>query len=364
MAKNINYRCLNCGGDLAWNAELQTWKCEYCDSTFTLEQLEKSGKAEVKEETIEKGQEAAGAEKTTDGTERAAGSTLVEYTCSYCGAKIITDATTAATFCAYCQNPIVISEKLVGDFAPDKVIPFAKEKKTVMMEYKKFVKKPLTPKLFYDQNTIEKLTGVYVPFFLYDMKEEGNIDVQGTRVTTWRDSKNIYTKTDTFLCEIEGEMEYGHVPADASSKTDDAAMDSIEPFEFSAMKDFSPAYLAGYLAERYDDAEEELQRRVEGRIHQTTRQRLLKEAPPYNTRNIIREDIHGTVNEKTYVLLPTWILNTKYKGKEYLFAMNGQTGKFVGNLPIDITKLILFGGGTFVASFTVIWGIMRLLMGS
>lgn len=363
MAKNINYRCLNCGGDLAWNAELQTWKCEYCDSTFTLEQLEKAGKAAVKEETIEKGQGVKGAEKTTDGTEKAEGSTLVEYTCSYCGAKIITDSTTAATFCAYCQNPIVISEKLVGDFAPDKVIPFAKEKKTVMMEYKKFVKKPLTPKLFYDQNTIEKLSGVYVPFFLYDVKEEGKINVNGTRVSTWRDSNFIYTKTDTFQCEIKGEMEYEHVPVDASSKTDDAAMDSIEPFDFKEMKDFSPAYLAGYLAERYDEEDASLQKRAESRIHQTTRQRLLSEAPPYNTRSIAGEKLQASVKERTYVLLPTWILNTKYKDKEYLFAMNGQTGKFVGNLPVDMTKLFLYGGGTFAASFAVIWGIAHLIFG-
>ncbi|MDD3278971.1 MAG: hypothetical protein PHG16_08820 [Lachnospiraceae bacterium] len=363
MAKNINYRCLNCGGDLAWNAELQSWKCEYCDSTFTLEQLEKAGKAEVHEESIEKGQEVTGAEKTTDGTSKASGSTLVEYTCSYCGAKIITDATTAATFCAYCQNPIVISEKLVGDFAPDKVIPFAKEKKTVMMEYKKFVKKPLTPKLFFEQNTVEKLTGVYIPFFLYDMKEAGSVNVRGTRVSTWRDSKNIYTKTDEFQCEITGSMEYSHVPVDSSSKTDDAAMDSIEPFRFTDMKDFSPAYLAGYLAERYDEEEEDMQKRAEERIHNTTRQRMLAEAPAYDSASILGDQLQTSVKQRTYVLLPTWILNTKYKDKEYLFAMNGQTGKFVGNLPIDIGKLLMYGGGTFIASFAVIWGIARLIFG-
>lgn len=363
MAKNMNYRCLHCGGELAWNPELQTWKCEYCDSGFTLEELEAAGKARVNEETVDQGQAVEEEEPTTDGTAKAEGSYLVEYKCSYCGAEIITDATTAATFCAYCQSPIVISSQLAGNFAPEKLIPFVNTKEAVMEKYRSFVKKPLTPKFFYQQNNIEKLTGIYIPFFLYDTKGRGDLDIHGTRVTVWEDSKNRYTKTDTYRCEIAGSLEFENVPVDASSKTDDNAMDSIEPFDFEKLVKFSPAYLAGFMAERYDEAEELTKARMERRVNQSLKNKLLQQAPSYNSTSVVRENLDQKIGKRKYVLLPTWILNTRYNGKEYLFAMNGQTGKFVGNLPIDMKKLLIYGLGTFTGSFAAIWLIMRLVMG-
>ena len=36
-----------------------------------------------------------------------------------------------------------------------------------------------------------------------------------------------------------------------------------------------------------------------------------------------------------YALLPVWMLHTKWKGKDYLFSMNGQTGKLTGDLPVS-----------------------------
>lgn len=362
MAKNINYRCLNCGGELAWNPEAEKWKCEYCDKEFTLEDLDAAGKAQAAEETVEKGRVVQEDEKTTDGTEAAAGSHLVEYTCSYCGAKIITDATTAATFCVYCQNPVVISEQLVGDFAPEMLIPFTKTKKKVMEEYKKFVKKPLTPKSFYEDNNIDKLTGVYIPFFLYDTKGEGEVFIHGTRVTTWQDSRNRYTKTDTFQCDIEGSLEFKNVPVDASSKTDDAAMDSIEPFDFEGMVEFSPAYLAGFMAEKYDVDGSETESRMEKRVNESLKKQLMSKAPHYDTKNVAHQTLQHKIKKKKYVLLPTWILNTSYKGKPYLFAMNGQTGKFIGNLPIDKKKMLYYGLGTFAGSFAVLAAVIGLIM--
>ncbi|WP_230397720.1 hypothetical protein [Novisyntrophococcus fermenticellae] len=362
MAENMNYRCLNCGGELTWNPGLQAWKCEYCDSEFQLKELEAAQKAKVQEESAEHRKDSE--EKTaTDGTARAAADHLVEYSCSYCGARIITDETTSATFCAYCQSPIVISSQLAGDFAPEKLIPFVKTKETVMKEYQSFVKKPLTPRFFYEQNNIEKLTGIYIPFFLYDTKGMGNLDVKGTRVTVWQDSRNRYTKTDTYSYKVEGNLEFENIPVDASSKTDDAAMDSIEPFDFNKMVDFSPAYLAGFMAERYDEEDERTRKRMEHRANKSLKNQLLQTAPAYNTTSVVREDLKQIVAKRKYVLLPTWILNTRYHGKDYLFAMNGQTGKFVGNLPVDKKKLCLYGLGTFAGGFVVFWLITRWIIG-
>ena len=64
--------------------------------------------------------------------------------------------------------------------------------------------------------------------------------------------------------------------------------------------------------------------------------------------------IHGAHH---YALYPVWLLNTTYNGKKYTFVMNGQTGKMVGNIPIDTKKIILYSIAIFVVCFLVLFGI-------
>lgn len=361
MAKNINYRCLVCGGELAWNPQFQKWKCGYCDSEFTLSELEAAGKGKVEEDTVEKGRAAGETEQTTDGTKRAKGAHLVEYTCSYCGAVVVTDETTSATFCAYCQSPIAISEKLSGEFAPEGLIPFKNTKQEATATYKNFIKKILTPKAFYLKDHIEKITGVYVPFFLYDAVNAGAVDIEGKRISVWTSGKKRYTKTDIFRYEVEGELSFASVPVDASSKMDNATMDSIEPFTYKEMVDFSPAYLAGFMAERYDEDADMSSGRARKRMDDTLRAQLLATSPPYDVKTVTGDRLNCQMTGERYVLMPAWILNTKYKDKDYLFAMNGQTGKFVGNAPIDWAKLILIAAAVFAGAFLLVFLIVFLI---
>lgn len=346
MAANITYRCLNCGGDLAWNAETQSWKCEYCDHEFTLDQLEAAGKADIAEETVQKEQDVDDGVQSTDGTQ----GDMVAYTCNHCGAEIITDKSTAATFCVYCGNPVVISEKLVGAFRPEKVIPFKTTKEQAIEAFKKYIKKPLTPKYFYTSGNLDKITGIYVPFWLYDGTGESDIIATGTKITTWSDKKNRYTKTDTFNFYRTGNMQFNGIPVDCSSKTDDAAMDSIEPFDFNEMVDFSPAYLAGYLAEKFDISDSEGVERAKNRAVSTTTNALLQTINGFAAVSVTNSQENFKVGTRRYVLLPVWLLNTQYKGKNYLFAMNGQTGKLIGNTPIHAGKAALYGLATFAVS--------------
>ena len=60
-----------------------------------------------------------------------------------------------------------------------------------------------------------------------------------------------------------------------------------------------------------------------------------------------------------YALYPVWILNTTWKDNKYVFAMNGQTGKFVGDLPVDKGAFwrwfFLVFGIAAVAAFALLW---------
>lgn len=341
MASNIVYKCPTCGAEIFWTASKNCFECEYCGDSFTLEQMRASGQGgEVNEEKAEKHEEIVNGEYTesTDGT---VGSDLVKYTCSHCGAEIITDRSTAATICVYCGNAVIMGEQIINDFAPDYVIPFAVEKKRVMEEFRKFSKKPLTPKDFNCDKVVDKMQGVYIPFWLYSGKCRGRINAEGINTRTWRSGDYRYTEKKYYAVSREGTLGFEKVPVDASAKTDNDAMDSIEPYDYSAMVDFEPAYLSGFLAERYDEDDEKCFARAKERIENTTRDEL-RETCKYDIVNVRDYDKSIKLGKTKYALLPTWLLYTTYKDKKYFFAMNGQTGKFIGNLPIDNVKLVIY----------------------
>lgn len=354
MAVNITYKCPTCGAELFWSASENCWACAYCDDRFTLEQLQASGQGQqINEENVQKHEEIEEGEyfESIDGT---VGNDLVKYTCSHCGAEIITDRATAATICVYCGNAVIMGEQVINDFAPDLVIPFRIEKKAVMESFKKFSQKPLTPNDFNCEKVVDKIQGVYIPFWLYSGKCHGTIKCEGVNTRSWRSGDYRYTEKKYYSVFRDGTVVFDMVPVDASAKTDNDAMDSIEPFDYNELKPFNTGYLSGYLAERYDEDKDFCFSRAKERIENTTRDEL-KKSCNYDSVTIQNYDKEIHLDDTKYALLPTWLLYTTYNEKPYFFAMNGQTGKFIGNLPIDKMKLALYSGlgaaGGFIIGF-------------
>lgn len=147
--------------------------------------------------------------------------------------------------------------RLAGDLKPDYVIPFKLDKKAAKEGLSRHIKgKRLLPKIFKDQNHIDEIKGVYVPFWLFDTDAEAGIRYKATKVRSWSDSDYIYTETRHYSVIREGSLGFDNVPVDGSSKMEDALMESIEPFNFSEAVDFQTAFLSGYLADRYDISSE------------------------------------------------------------------------------------------------------------
>ncbi len=341
MATNITYKCPTCGAELFWKADKNLFVCEYCDDSFTLEQLEHEGQGgKIDEENVERHEELDEAEytKSNDGT---IGDNLVKYTCSHCGAEIITDRSTAATVCVYCGNAVIMGEQVIDDFAPDYVIPFKIDKKRVMEEFQRFSKKPLTPKDFNCERVLDKMQGVYIPFWLYSGRCNGKLSAEGVNVHSWRSGDYEYTERKYYAVFRDGTVNFDKVPVDGSSKTDNDAMDSIEPYDYSEIKPFNTAYLSGFLAERYDEDSDKCFARARERIETTTKD-MLRESMRYDLVKEREYDKKIKLTDAEYALLPTWLLYTTYKDKKYFFAMNGQTEKFIGNLPIDKLRLTIF----------------------
>ena len=352
------YKCPCCGGAIEFNSSIQKMKCPYCDTEFEMDALKEY------DEVLSTEQASDMTWDTQAGTEWAEGETdgLCTYVCKSCGGEIVGDENMAASSCPYCDNPIVLMGQFSGQLKPDYVIPFKMDKKAAKEGLKKHYEgKILLPKVFKDQNHIEEVKGMYVPFWLFDADAQADIRYKATKIRRWSDANYDYTETSFYSVIRGGDIGFDTVPVDGSTKMADDLMESIEPFNFSEAVDFQTAYLAGYLADKYDVTEEESVARANERITNSTESAFRSTVTDYDTVETVNACINLENAKAKYALYPVWLLNTEWNGKKYTFAMNGQTGKFVGDLPVDKKKywlltllfIAVFGLVTFGLSFLI-----------
>jgi len=264
---------------------------------------------------------------------------LRAYSCPSCAAEVICDETTVATSCPYCGNPTIVPGKIAGLLKPDYVIPFKLDKNAAIEALKKYYgKKRFLPKLFADNNHIDEIKGVYVPFWLFDGKADATMRFRATKIITHTSGNYRITHTDHYRVSREGTVAFEKVPVDGSSKMPDAHMDAIEPFDYKELKPFSSAYLPGYLADKYDEDADMCSKRANSRITASTESAFATTTIGYAS--ITREfsSINLKKGDVKYALMPVWLLSTKWNDSCFLFAMNGQTGKLIGDLPIDKSR--------------------------
>ncbi len=368
MAELMDYKCPACGGALEFDPKLQKMKCPYCDSVFDMSEL--LGKDEQLNNTVNPDAPANPDEpidpenaaplpedqlnwNTDAGTEWGYGETdgMKVYVCNSCGGEIVGDETMAATSCPFCGNPVVVMGNFTGALKPDLVIPFKLDKKAAKDALRMHAKsKKLAPKLFSDEQHLDEIRGIYVPYWLFDSTADVQLRFRASRSRTWSDRSYRYVETEEYLVDRGGCMSFEAVPADGSSKMDDTLMESIEPFDVSEAVPFQTAYLAGYLADKYDVTAEQSVDRANERVKKTAEAAFAEQVVGYEAVRLDSSSIRLRDSHVRYALYPVWLLNTSWKGGKYTFAMNAQTGKFVGDLPVDkgaYWKYLLLYGGIF-----------------
>lgn len=350
-AQVTNYHCPACTGPLQFDGSTGKLICEYCGSSYETTEIDALYAPEEKEavqnmaeenEEIESSDIEEGTPWDMSGLNSDWGTDAANmrvYSCPSCCAELICDESTAATSCPYCGSPTVIPGQFTGTLRPDYVIPFKLRKEEAIAALKKHYEgRPFLPDAFKDENHIEEIKGVYVPFWLFSGEAEGKMDFNGTRSHSYRSGDYRITKTDHFRIMRQGMVPFEKIPADASSKMPDDYMDSLEPFDYSALTEFSTAYLPGYLADKYDISVEQCAQRADSRAVATAQSCLRGAVSGYEMVIETGKSIRLNRGEVNYALLPVWLLSTRWNGQNWLFAMNGQTGKFVGDLPTDPKK--------------------------
>lgn len=352
-----NYQCPACTGPLHYSAKSGKLECDYCGSSFDVAEIEalyarKEAEAAAAKQAADAKAEAAQAAKA-EAAEAAAASGgwdtsdlsrdwgaeadgLRVYSCPSCGAELICNQSTAATACPYCGNPAIVPGQFSGALRPDYILPFRLSKDDAVQALRTHYKgKPFLPRSFTSANHIEQIQGVYVPFWLFDGGAEGAASYRASNTNVFETGDYEITETRHYHVVRAGALAFEKIPVDASSKMPDDHMDSIEPFDYAQLRPFSTAYLPGYLADKYDVTIDDSRDRADTRCRETLAQALRDTVTGYGACVTEREDIALRRGKVHYALLPVWMLSTKWRGQDFLFAMNGQTGKLVGDLPTD-----------------------------
>ena len=322
-------KCPACGAPLRFDPASGLSVCDWCGSTF-----------EIKDE----------GEIGHGGHADAAPLEIPVYNCASCGAEIVADAVAASVQCPYCGNNIVLTEKVSGGLAPDGIIPFRFDRKQLPDEIKKFYKdKKLLPKRFFSESSLVEVTGVYVPFWLYSGEYSGRMEYDCYKDSSARRGDYIVTERKHYDVVRGISMCFTDIPADASERLDDDLMDSVEPFYFNDLKPFNMSYLSGFCAERFDRDSKAVRSRAVDRMNTSARSVAEGSVSGYSGRSLKSNGLVPRNISTKYVLLPVYTFGVDHDGKRYRFAMNGQTGKVVGDLPTDkgrtwLMRLAWFGG--------------------
>ena len=356
MSDILEYKCPCCGGAIEFNSTLQKMKCPYCDTEFDMDAVKAFNEEAASQQDDDMTWENA---STADWGENET-SNMSVYVCQSCGGEIIADESTGASSCPFCGNPVVISGKFSGALRPDFIIPFKLDKKAAKEGLNNHLHgKILLPKVFKKEKHIDEIKGVYVPFWLFDTDATADIRYHATRTRFWSDDDYDYTETSHYSVFRAGNIGFDQIPVDGSSKIDNDLTESLEPYVLSEAVDFQTPYLAGYLADKYDVSAEESVERANQRVRKAAEDAFRSTVNGYDS--VTAEDTHIQLRggKTHYALFPVWLLSTTWQGKQYLFGMNGQTGKFVGNLPVDkgiFTKWLLgLTVGFSAAAYAIAW---------
>ncbi|MFD0677000.1 MULTISPECIES: TFIIB-type zinc ribbon-containing protein [unclassified Paenibacillus] len=325
----IEYKCPNCGSGMIFDPETGMLSCHSCGRKDNIEQFpDPLGQQAVSPEEVQ------------------------EYHCTSCGAVIITEAETAATVCSFCDSAVVLGDRLSGKLAPGLVIPFSISKEKAIKAFRKWCKNGLlTPGGFMSADRIKGMTGMYIPFWLYELHNNVEVNGHATRVRIYTEGDYRYTETQHFDIYRKLQLNYLRVPIDSSEKMNDMLMDKLEPFPYDQLRSFKTPYLAGYVAEKYSYTDTEMLPRAKNKIREYIESSISSAVSEYSSVSFTNKEIDTRVKNVDYCLLPVWVVHYGFNKLEYTFAMNGQTGKVVGKPPISKVKVAAWFAGISSVSF-------------
>lgn len=312
------FECPNCGGNLRFDIRSQQLACAFCDTKMDPYAVTKDKDAEEQNDYE-----------------------VTVFTCPQCGGEIYSTDTTAAGFCSFCGASTILNSRLEREHKPKRIIPFRKTKEDCKSEYIKRVRKAVfAPKELRNPKYIESFRGIYMPYWVYHVTQQGPLLLLGK--TSHRSGD--YMITDHYNLTGNLDMDYYGLSFDASTSFADNISDRIVPYHAKYMKEFTPSFLSGFYADMADVGEEIYAEDAVNAANEQTTQYLDKEMgfshynPVYGN---VTDKYHSLCGGADLAMFPVWFLSYRNKDRVAYATVNGQTGKVVADLPIKISKYVI-----------------------
>lgn len=226
-----SFKCPSCGAGLSFKPELNKFRCDYCLSEFSEAEISNLYKQEdIKEKSL------------------VDQSHLASYNCNSCGATVVTDDTTTSTFCYYCHNPVILSDRLAGNFMPDKMIPFSINKEKAQQIFLDWVKDfKFVPKDFYSSSQLEKITGIYLPYWWADCQVDVDYLATLNKEKIYRERNTEFTEVSTYEIVRKARVNINNVEHLAFNKIDENLLNGIAPYAEIRLSPFQCLTFLGFL---------------------------------------------------------------------------------------------------------------------
>lgn len=322
------FKCKNCGGNVVYEPGSGRMYCPHCESE--------------------------------DSEEKIQGGNLAQ--CVNCGAPLEIQDYTSAARCEHCGCYIVFNERVEGVYEPHMMLPFRISKKAAVQALdKEFSRRLFTPSDFLSAKSLEKMEGIYVPFWLYDYKGCYDFAGEGIRVKRWTAGNTEYTETSYYEVVRKMDLDFDKVPVDASYAMEDGVMDLMEPYDYGQLERFDPKYMSGFYGEVYNQAAAELEERAKIKSRSASEELLQESLQAYSNVRPFRKELRLDGAGVHYALMPVWQYLYRYKGKTYQYHVNGQTGKVIGTTPVSMAKVVSYSISVFAAVTAACCMAIRLL---
>lgn len=275
--------------------------------------------------------------------------------CPNCGGQVPVKEFTSATQCPYCSSYLILDERVNGEYLPKMLIPFKLGKETCKKALRdKFEKTVFIPTDFLSEVRLNGMEGDYVPFWFYDYDVNADFQGEGTKSRSWTSGNIAYTETSYYDVRRNMDVFFRGIPVDASTDMPDDVMDLMEPYDYKGLIDFEPKYMSGFRAERYNMSAAALAGRAGQKMRDDTNGLMKEQIRSYMTMRQLHNDIRVQNERQNYGLLPVWRYLYRYKGQDYPFYVNGQTGKIVGTAPVSLTKIWVYAATLCVCLSTIV----------
>ncbi len=319
--RNPMYQCRGCGADLKFDIKSGNLKCDQCGSEFD------PYLAKQTNEALE----------TTDAFD------ATVFKCPQCGGEIMTLDNTAAGFCSFCGTHTTLESRITKLAKPLHVIPFKLTKEDCKDAYLKTARRAVySPKELKNREHIESFRGIYMPYWLYDVKQAGEFEINAKTMHR----RGNYDITKHYKLRGAIDNEFDGIPFDSSASFADNISERIVPYEEREMKPFSTAYLCGFYSDAADvTAALYTQDAVNMATEETTK--MIKTAPefaPYtitDTNAALASKFNTQCPPAQAALFPVWFMSYRNGDRVAYAAVNGQTGRVSADLPVSPAKFLI-----------------------